>query len=72
MGLSLQEYQVGQSTLVLAVSTDDKERSRLASMGIYPGAEIKVITKNSGGVLVAVGEARISLASSAAGQILVA
>ncbi|MDR2423066.1 MAG: ferrous iron transport protein A [Deltaproteobacteria bacterium] len=66
------DYQVDQETLVLAVSADDKERARLASLGIYPGAPIKVITKSSAGVLVAVGDARISLASVAAGQIMVA
>jgi Fe2+ transport system protein FeoA len=72
MGLSLPDYQEGQSTFVLSVSGDEKERLRLASLGIFPGAEIRVISKGFGGVLVAVGEARISLASSAAGQILVA
>ncbi|MDR1608918.1 MAG: ferrous iron transport protein A [Deltaproteobacteria bacterium] len=72
MGLKLPEYQVGQPTFVLAIDAKGKERRRLESMGIYPGAEIQVVTKNSGGVLVAVGEARISLASQAAGQILVA
>jgi ferrous iron transport protein A len=72
MGLSLPEYQVGQPTFVLAVSADDRERGRLASLGIYPGAEIEVITKNSGGVLVAVGEARITIAQAAADQIMVA
>jgi Fe2+ transport system protein FeoA len=72
MGLSLPDSQEGQTTFVLAVSASDRERGRLASLGIYPGAEIEVITKNSGGVLVAVGEARITLAQDAADKIMVA
>jgi Fe2+ transport system protein FeoA len=72
MGRRLPDYSVGQPTFVLAVSGLDAERGRLESMGIYPGAEIRVITKSSSGVLVAVGDARISLAFEAAGQILVA
>ncbi|MDR1577792.1 MAG: ferrous iron transport protein A [Deltaproteobacteria bacterium] len=72
MGSRLPDYQVNQPTFVLAISAEGQERHRLESMGIYPGAEIRVLTKSSGGVLVAVGQARISLASTAAGQIMVA
>ncbi|MDR1085205.1 MAG: ferrous iron transport protein A [Deltaproteobacteria bacterium] len=72
MGSRLPEYKVGQPTFVLAIGGQDVERHRLESMGIFPGAEIKLITKSKGGVLVAVGEARISLAADAAVQITVA
>jgi Fe2+ transport system protein FeoA len=72
MGSRLDDYKIGQPTFVLSVKAQDLERHRLESMGIFPGVEIRLITRNSSGVLVAVGEARISLASAMAGQIMVA
>lgn len=71
MSSNLQNFQVGQSTLVIAVNLDEKERMRLESMGIMPGVEIKILAKGIGPLIVAVGEARIMVEQNIAEGVIV-
>ncbi|MDR1873365.1 MAG: ferrous iron transport protein A [Deltaproteobacteria bacterium] len=72
MGVNLSDCQVEKPTFILSILAEDSERGRLASLGVYPGAEIKVIAKNASGLLVALGQGRLTLALAAAELIQVA
>ncbi|MDR3203718.1 MAG: ferrous iron transport protein A [Deltaproteobacteria bacterium] len=71
MGTALPEYKVGKSTFILALTGAIQERHRLVSMGLVPGAEIKVISKGPSGLLVALGKSRIGLEPEMAQGIVV-
>jgi Fe2+ transport system protein FeoA len=71
MGSRLSDFKVGKAAIVRQIKTEKADLHRLNSMGIYPGAPIKLITKGPSGVLVSVGCCRISLESGMAGDILV-
>ncbi|MDR2457540.1 MAG: ferrous iron transport protein A [Clostridiales Family XIII bacterium] len=71
MGSKLQDFKVGKPGIVKQINTEQTVMHRLNSMGIYPGAPIKLITKGPAGVLVSVGCCRISLEPSMAQSIFV-
>jgi Fe2+ transport system protein FeoA len=72
MGSKLPDCKVGKCGIVRQINTDHSAARRLNSMGIFPGAPIRLITKGPSGCLVSVGCAKISLESGMAGSILVA
>lgn len=69
---ALSEMKAGQAGLVIAITGDYASRSRLASMGIRVGCDLKLILSRTGGCLVAVHEARVAVGFQAAEHILVA
>jgi Fe2+ transport system protein FeoA len=72
MGSKLRDFKVGKPGIVKGINAEQAQARRLISMGIYPGAPIKLLSKGPSGVLVSVGCCRITLAQSLAGNIMVA
>ncbi|MDR2340295.1 MAG: ferrous iron transport protein A [Deltaproteobacteria bacterium] len=72
MGSKLKDFKVGKAGIVKGIHTEKEDARRLNSMGIYPGAPIKVITKGPSGCLVSVGCCRFCIEPTTAGCILVA
>lgn len=71
MSQRLENCQIGDSILVTAVDLKEKERRRLESMGILPGAEISVLARGSGPLLLSVGDSRVVLERMVARNIIV-
>jgi|GEM_PF-4158845 len=71
MSTPLHDSQAGESSLVVAVNLEEKERLRLESMGILPGVEISVLTKGLGPLIVAVGDSRVMVERNIAKNIIV-
>ncbi|MDL2259551.1 ferrous iron transport protein A [Deltaproteobacteria bacterium OttesenSCG-928-K17] len=71
MSSKLHDFQVGESTLVIAVNLEEKERLRLESMGIMPGVEISILARGVGPLIVTVGEARVMVEQEIAEGIIV-
>jgi len=71
MSSQLQEFQVGEPALILAVNLEEKERRRLESLGVLPGAEISVLARGLGPMIVAVGDSRVMIEQDIAENIIV-
>jgi ferrous iron transport protein A len=68
----LSSIEKGNKVTLVAVEGGRGIRSRLASMGMLPGAKIEVIKKNNGGPLVVtVKESRVMLGRGMAHKIIV-
>ncbi|MDR2405631.1 MAG: ferrous iron transport protein A [Deltaproteobacteria bacterium] len=72
MGCKLLDFKVGKPGVVKKIKTERSLECRLCSMGLFPGAPIKLITKGPAGVLVSVGCSKISLEPNMAQCIMVA
>ena len=63
----------GQIYFVIATELDGMHMKRLESMGIIPGAELDVISNESGTpLLVAIGDSRLMVDRAVAEQVIVA
>ena len=62
----------GETVKIIKVLLDDKTKKHLESLGILVGAEIKVISKNGGDLVVEVKGTRLGLSRSVTSKILVA
>lgn len=69
MPLSLVE--AGKSYIVRQISGRSEVRSHLEGLGLVPGCEVTVISKNQGGVIINVRESRVALAKDMARKVLV-
>jgi ferrous iron transport protein A len=58
--------------LIQKVSTDDTTKRHLENLGILPGAEILIISKNNGNIILKVKEGRLAVDKSLATKIFVA
>ncbi len=68
--LTLCELQPGDQARVSPPQRPSGHESRLASMGLLPGAKLDVLQKNgSGPLLVAIGSTRLMLARELAGAV---
>jgi len=71
MSGQLLAFKANEPALVLAVNLEEKQRLRLESMGILPGAEISILAKGVGPLIVAVGESRVMIEQDIAANIIV-
>lgn len=62
----------GKSWRVVHLSADSKVRRRLESLGIVEKAEIKVLSHNPHGIILAVGNSKLALDEETASHIHVA
>ena len=70
---NLSSAESGQIYFVIATDLDGIHLKRLESMGIIPGAELDVISNETGTpLLVAVGESRLMVDRAVAEQVIVA
>jgi len=69
---TLQTIEAGETAFVLAVDAGIKARTRLESLGIIPGAEVKVFNNGRGPLIVSVGEGRVMVERGIAAKVLVA
>ncbi|WP_419785954.1 FeoA family protein [Pseudodesulfovibrio sp.] len=69
---TLQTVGAGETAFVLAVDAGVKARTRLESLGIIPGAEVRVFNNGQGPLLVSVGEGRVMVERGIAAKVLVA
>ncbi|RME04565.1 MAG: ferrous iron transport protein A [Planctomycetota bacterium] len=60
-----------QAVIVRRIQADSTEKNRLAKMGIFPGARLKIIQQTCGQILLQVYHSRLALGKSLAKQILV-
>lgn len=69
---TLSALSKGAKAVVVLLEHPDRERSRLMSLGLYPGALVSVVSRSAQGPLVlAVGAARLLLGLETANGILV-
>lgn len=72
-GDSLCARQAGESALVVGMCGGSRIRSRLESMGLVPGTEIRVVSNGGRGpLLISVGEGRLTVSRGIAEKIMVA
>lgn len=57
---------------ILRVSTDDKTKKHLESLGILQGSTIKIIAESAGNIIVKVKDGRLALNKELARTIMVA
>ena len=69
---TLQSIGAGETAYVLTVDTGVRARTRLESLGIIPGAEVKVFNNGRGPLIVSVGEGRVMVERGIAAKVLVA
>jgi len=69
---TLQSVETGEIAFVVAVDAGSKARTRLESLGIIPGAEVKVFNNGGGPLIVTVGEGRVMVERGIASKVLVA
>ena len=64
--------RAGETVFVTAVEAGHKLKTRLSSMGLLPGVEVRVVSNNARGpFIVAVGDTRLALGRGMAHKILV-
>ena len=69
----LEDVKCGRKVRFLGVGMDRELRTRLASMGLFPGTVVEVLQVTSGGaVVLGVQGSRISVGESIAKQMVVA
>lgn len=69
---ALSEMKAGQTGVVIALTGDYENQSRLAGMGVTVGTDLSLILNSFGRYLVAVREARVAVGAQAAEHIIVA
>lgn len=73
IGKSLSSLQPGNEAEVLEINTDEVTKTYLESETLKPGSQVTMLAVSSnGGVLVSIGENKLSLAPEIASQILIA
>jgi Fe2+ transport system protein FeoA len=68
--VSLAQLTCGEEALVLHVETQDREAQRLATLGVVPGATVRVVCAGRTCLLM-VGETRLSVRAEVLDRILV-
>lgn len=61
----------GESARVVNISAANSVRLRLADMGLIAGTAVRLISRNSGGVLVGINESRLMIQYGLAQQVQV-
>ena len=72
-GQPLSTLSAGQSARIIALASGAEFRNRMTSMGLHPGAEVRVL-RSSGGrgpMMVSTGESRLMLGRGMTEKILV-
>ncbi len=69
--MALAKTQANRSYRVERVCGPDEQSLRLSELGLVPGADISVLSRNNGMVVVKIGGARLALAGGMADCVLV-
>lgn len=69
--MPLSMMQTGEEKKIVKINGKDETRQFLENLGFSSGSDVKVVSKNSGNLIVQVRETRIALDSSMANRIMV-
>ena len=69
--MPLMMLQVGEAALISEIRCAKNSRVRLAEMGLNVGTLVRIVNRNSSGVVLALKESRLALQSGMAQQIQV-
>lgn len=69
---TLKSVGPGGTAFVIAINAGRRARTRLESLGIFPGIEVDVLNNSRGPMLVSVGQGRVMVERGIAQKVLVA
>ncbi|MDD4732081.1 MAG: FeoA family protein [Desulfovibrio sp.] len=69
---TLKTVKTGGIALVIAVDGGRRVRTRLESLGIFPGVQLEVLNNNNGPMVVSLGEGGVMIERGVAEKIVVA
>jgi ferrous iron transport protein A len=69
--MPLSMAKIGEENLIKKVGGKEEIRQFLANLGFTPGANITIVTKNSGNVIVNIKESRVAVSQEMAAKIMV-
>lgn len=67
----LGQCRSGSEVVIRSTTAAGAWQLRLAELGFVPGARIRVVRKGSGGLMIAIGDARIAIDTGIAGALVV-
>jgi Fe2+ transport system protein FeoA len=69
--VTLRDCPAGTEVVLVHVTADGPHRRRLLEWGFVPGARLRLVTRACGGLVIALGDARVALSANLAGTLIV-
>jgi Fe2+ transport system protein FeoA len=69
--MTLNDVEIGESYKIVTCELPLKTRSKLESLGLFPGESIQVIQKTGAGVIIEVMRSRLAIARDMAKELVV-